>query len=200
MSDTSDSCNRIIDPAPAQAVVSAGNQNAGANRSVQPVQVVSSQPTVTSSSQRNVESAESEKIKERERAIKDLNKQLRVVNNICDPICDYIKFQKNMNPEVRALIDINQWMMMLFALKAAVKTQIDYTYMDIQEPPSSLKESMTKAYDNLDSVSNAFSDSMKEVVNLLQSQSRLNKESSPSTQNKSEPSVLEAMVSDNRLP
>src|SRR5579863_1510935 len=110
-----------------------------------------------------------EKVQERENKIKNLTKQLRTINNICSPINDYMKFQQFVNPDIRVLMEINQWMLLVFACKAGAKTSIDCEYMDIIEPPLALKEAMATTYGNLDSLGDAFTSSMKEIVTLIQS-------------------------------
>lgn len=114
---------------------------------------------------------------ERERKIKNLTKQLRTINNVCSPINDYMKFQQFVSPDIRVLMEINQWMLMVFACKAGAKTSIDCEYMDIIEPPLALKEAMAATYNNLESVCESFTNSMKEIVILIQS--RLTQPSSP---------------------
>lgn len=164
MSESAAANDRIIHPAPAQCVVSAGNQQPQNNPAVD--------AELEKAKVRKREAEEKQEQQEqREKSIKNLNKKLRMVNNICGPLCDYFKFQRNLNPEIRALIDLNQWMMLMFALKAAVKSQMDYDYMDIVEPPDNLKTAMANAYNNLDAVSDSYTESMKEIVKLHQNKS-----------------------------
>jgi len=108
-------------------------------------------------------------IQRREKSIKDLTKELRRITNLCEPMCAYTTYQTNMNPEVRILSDINQWSILLFTLKYSVKTSIDMSYLDITDPPESLKQAMEKAYKSLDVVSESLIKSMKEVGDFLQS-------------------------------
>jgi hypothetical protein len=106
----------------------------------------------------------------REDKIKCLNRQLRLINNTCGPIDEYIKFQTCLNPRLRMLSDINQWMLLMYTMKAVIKTDIDHEYMDITNPPDQLKMSMATAYDNLNLVSESFATSMKEILLLIQSE------------------------------
>lgn len=107
----------------------------------------------------------------REASIKNLTKRLRKINNICDPINDYLKFQKCMSNNDKILVDLNQWVALLYTLKSYVKDDIDQDYMDIIEQPAHLKQCMIKTYDNLDSVSNAFTESVKEIILTLKTPS-----------------------------
>jgi hypothetical protein len=138
---------QIIRPAPAQTTVSTESASSGAQSN----------------------NSEVDKAKLREQAIKDLSKNLRMINNICGPLCDYAKFESSINPDIRVLLNINQWMIVMCALKAASKCSIDSAYMDISDPPESLKQTLKNVYTNLDSVTEAFSSSMKEIITLIQS-------------------------------
>ena len=191
--------DQLIQPAPAQSsVASLGTIQSS----------VTSVPSET-------EKAVLEKAKERDDAIKRLNKYLRQIQNVCGPMSEYVKFQQNVNPDVRVLIDLNQWMLLMYGLKSVTKNEIDSQYMDIIEPPESLKIAMESAYDNLDSVSVTVENSIKEIISLVQSRiisgaqpsvssfspvcSSVSPSVSPS-QPQSEFDVLTSMNSHSRLP
>ena len=143
----------IIQPAPAQTVVS--NSSVAAS--------------ICALTEAEKTRERDQKIKEREINIKRLNKQLRQIHNICGPICEYMKFQNDINPDVRVILDLNQWMLMTLALKAAAKSIIDCDYADIIEPPQLLKQNMEKAYSDIDAVTDAVSSSMKSMIHVTQS-------------------------------
>ena len=163
--------NQIIHPAPDQTVVSPNTRPSVA-------EVV------------NVAKVEAE---QREEAIKNLSKKLRTINNTCHPLNDYIKFQQCISPDIRVLLDLNQMMMFLCAIKASVKSNIDCEYMDITNPPESLKASMEKAYASVDFVADSFVVSLKQIVALMQS--RLTKHECNSSTG-----VLSSMISESKLP
>lgn len=104
----------------------------------------------------------------RQSKINELRTKLQIINSVCEPICEFLNFHNSMNPEIRAVVDINHWMFLIYGLKAVVKELIDVEYLDIVEPPVPLKESMKKAYSNLNSVSDGFKSSMEEISLLLQ--------------------------------
>lgn len=104
-----------------------------------------------------------------EGAVACLSRKLRVINNACDPLNDYIKFRQYMTPEIRVITDINQWVMFIALAKIAIKSYIDYEYMDIKDHPQTLKTAMEKAYNGIDSVGNSFISSMTEIISIMQS-------------------------------
>lgn len=134
----------------------------------------------------------------KEEQIRRLKSNLRLVNNVCGPIQQYVDFQQCLMPEIRVALDINQWMMLILGGKAAIKSFIDESYIGIRDPPADLNESMESAYDSIDSVTDSMAKSMKEIVILLQ------KQSAPiaPVQNvlcmAPEPSVLKAMNSNGK--
>ena len=143
--------------------------------------------------------------KNKECTIRDLTRELRIINNICDPICEYNKFQQSINPELRVLIDINQWVGLIYMLKSAIKSQIDTSYMDIEDPPEVLKEAMLKTYNSMDHASQSIENSMKEIINLIQS--GIYSKSSCNTSNpisvtkcETKTDILKEMSSNSRLP
>ena len=69
---------------------------------------------------------------------------------------------------MRISFDLNQWIVMILALKAAGKNFIDEQYMDIENPPSDLNESMIRSYDNIDKVVDDFVKSITDIVLVLQ--------------------------------
>jgi hypothetical protein len=159
--------DQMINPAPAQSSISAtGSQQQASNEQI--------------ALQAN----------EKERKIKSLNKKLRLISNIAGPIGDYVKFQQSMSPDIRVVLDVNQWMILMFGAKAGIKSWIDEEYMDITDPSSALKQNMEKAYSSIDTACNAFTSSMKEIVVLAQS--RLSQPNSTSS-NKMENNILTAM-------
>ena len=151
MSDSKD-VNRIIDPAPAQTAISSIDCIACPSGAVKEDET----------------KKVADKAADREMMIKDLSKTLRSINNVCDPINDYLKFRQCISPEVNVIIDLSQWSMVMYGIKAATKSAIDHDYMNIENPPDSLKESMIKAYSELDTVSDSFANSMKDVITLVQ--------------------------------
>src|SRR5436853_4163095 len=105
---------------------------------------------------------------ERGTEIKILTKRLRTINNICDGIKGNIEFQKCMSAENKVLVEVNQWITLMYTMRTYIKNSIDSDYMDIIEPPQSLKHSMSKTYTVLDDVSAAFSNSMRDIVLMSQ--------------------------------
>jgi hypothetical protein len=112
--------------------------------------------------------SEPSKAEKNERTIECLSRTLRVINNACEPINDYIKFHQYMTPETRVILDVNQWVMFMTIAKIAIKSYIDHEYMDITDHPQKLKTAMEKAYTGIDSVSDAFVSSMKQIIDIMQ--------------------------------
>lgn len=108
--------------------------------------------------------------RDRSAQIEELKSYLCSVNNICEPINNYIKFQSCMNqtPEVKTLLMINQSVLLFNVLKSYIKNDINQDYMVIKDQPENLTESMTKTYDNLDALCESFTSSMKDVVRLIE--------------------------------
>lgn len=135
--------------------------------------------------------------------IKDLRRILRVIDNICGPFNEYLKFNQCLKPEVRVLLDLNQSTMAFLAMKTLTKNLIDYQYMDIQEPSNQLMKAMEKTYANIDSVSDAIINSMKEMVTIMQNDITQNSPpETPTSPELSQESILSAMTakSEGRLP
>lgn len=164
--------DRIIQPAPAQTAVSTSQQES---------------PEATLAASKEAES--------RARKIKNLTKQLRMINNVCDPIRDFTKFQNFLSPDIRILLQMNQWVGLVYAFKAAIKSTIDDDYLDINDHPQTLKTAMEKTYTNIDSVCELMVSSMKEIITL--EQSRLSQSTTSETDN-----ILVAMnePKESRLP
>lgn len=175
------SSESLIQPAPAQTVLE--SQNSIVCRSPVPTQ------SIIDPSQLNSDDK-----------VKNLSRTLRVINNICGPVCEYANFQRNLLPDVRIITDINQWMMAMYAIKGLLKGFIDDQYMNIQDPSQSLKQSMERAYNNIDLVSDSFAGSMKEVLTLVQS--RLSQEQVTKQSSKLEHGILSTMIAstESRLP
>lgn len=102
--------------------------------------------------------------------IAELKKILRVIKNTSQPLDQYLQFQQILDPRIRVLVDINQWVLMMTGTKSAIISMIDNEYVKIKNPPEDLIDDMEDAYDNIDLVYNAFIKSMKQTINLIQSQ------------------------------
>lgn len=200
MSDSSVSNERIIHPAPAQAAVSQVSTTLESDSSVSNERLIQPAPAQSIVSQVSTTSHEAS-AEARDVNIRNLTKSLRTINNVCGPICEYMKFQRGLSPEHRVLIEINQWMLIMYGLKAMLRTEIDDNYMNITDPPRSLKQAMGEAYTNVDAVIESFSVSMKDIISMIQS--RLTPVSSTSISGSSrETSILTAMTTslEDRLP
>lgn len=165
--------DQIIIPAPAQANM---NANQPATQAVVP-------PVSKTKDDSSIETNESQ--------IKDLSKQLRVINNVCSSMVDFIKFNENIPAESRVMIESSYYVGMMYSLKAIVKSLIDDEYMNITEPPPKLNQAMEKAYTNIDSVCETFARSMKDVIELMK-----NYKGEPKSKPQSKPSqsILSAMT------
>lgn len=153
----------IIQPAPAQATVT------------------TNQSTTTSTTETHSKNSE----ETNESRIKNLMKELRTINNVCASLNDFVKFQENIPPETRVIIESSYWVAFMYGLKAATKTMIDDKYMDITEPSQQLKQSMEKAYTSLDTVSDSFSRSMKDIIATMKNHKK---------ESRSKTSILDAMT------
>jgi len=154
MSESYISSEPIINPAPAQVSINDSTIQVEERRSQQVIQTRTTEVISTS----------------REDKIRDLKQQLRVIKNVSQPINQYIQFRQIMDPKLRVIIDVNQWIMLLLAAKGAITTMIEDTYVDIAEPPEDLMQAMSEGYNNIDSVVSAFTSSMSEIVTLMQTQ------------------------------
>lgn len=126
----------------------------------------------------------------KEKDIKELDGILVMIRNTCDTLSEYSQFQQCINPETRALIKLSNWSALMFAIKSLVRNYIDTQYMKISEPPSDLSQRMENAYDSLEIVSENFTESTKEIIELIQSQLMI----SPKTH----ANVLESMTKDSK--
>ena len=160
MSGSHISSEPIINPAPAQVFISDSAIQADQRRSQQVVH------TRTGNGVETITDME----KSRENKIKDLKQQLRVIKNIAQPLNQYMQFQQIMDPKLRVIIEVNQWIMLLLAGKSALTSAIGDTYADISEPPGDLMIAMEEGYNNIDSTVNNFTASMSQIVTLMQSQ------------------------------
>jgi len=102
--------------------------------------------------------------------INDLNRSLRIFKNISQPINQYLEFQQIMDPKLRVIIDVNQWVMLMLAGKSALISLIEDDYADIKDPPEDLIKSMHNFYNDIDILSDSFTNSMKQIITLMQSQ------------------------------
>lgn len=140
----------IIDPAPAQVSVSGSH--------IENISETSS--TVTISEHRI----------SREDRIKFLKEKLRIIKNVSQSLNNYMQFQQIMDPKLRVIIDANQWIMMLLVGKSVISSVIESDYVDIVDPPQDLKDALEESYNNVESIVNAFTTSMTQIVTLMQSQ------------------------------
>ena len=190
-SSSSSESEQIIQPAPAQTSVST------------PTNARTSSPQSNNNSSSNSSRREGASNRSsREDHIRSLMKQLRIINNVCGPLTQYMAFQQHMSPEMRVVIDVNQWVGLMFAAKVGITSVIDQDYMDIVDPPESLKKSMETAYSNIDSVTNSFTESMKQIITVMQAHQAkpLNSSSSIDTSVQSNISILSAMTSSPQRP
>lgn len=105
----------------------------------------------------------------RQRNIVSLNRTLSAVKNLSEPICQFLQFEQTcLTPQTRALFGLNYMMMAMCGAKGAIKTWIDHEYMDIKDPPSTLKDGVTKAYSDIDKVTAEFEKSIKEIATMIQ--------------------------------
>jgi len=140
----------IIDPAPAQVSVSGSY--------IENIPETSSSVTTTD-----------ERIS-REYSIKSLKEKIRIIKNISQSLNDYMIFQQIIDPKLRVIIDANQWIMMLLAGKSVITSVIENDYDDIDDPPQDLRDAMEESYNNIESIVNAFTTSMTQIVTLMQYQ------------------------------
>jgi len=169
---TSVAMDQIIQPAPAQTAISSNP----------------SRLTSTSNQPNNDER------EPREKKIKSLITKLRMISNVAGTAGEYVKFQRSMSPDIRIVLDVNQWMMLMLIGKATIKNIIDQEYMEISEPPPQLKQAMEKAYASIDSAYEAFSCSMKEILILAQSRLSQPNSTTRASSNATETNILSAMT------
>ncbi|CAH6420049.1 Hypothetical protein HVR_LOCUS1082 [uncultured virus] len=159
----------IISPAPAQVSVADVIENGRIAAVAQRTQTEEQRRTRVAEAER-IRVENEEKAKTREEKIKDFKRQTRILNNICGPFAEYMKFQQGINPEMRVIMDINQWMIMMLAAKSAITTMMEDNYVDIENPPEDVKTAMGTIYNNIDIVSQSFTNSMNQIVSMMQNQ------------------------------
>lgn len=108
----------------------------------------------------------------RAQKIDEFTKSLSIVKNACEPLNGYLKFQQCLTPEIRTLIALNYSILVMNVMKGVAKGALDWQFMDIRDPPETLKEGLTKAYSDIDGVVTTFENSMKDVVALIQPKSK----------------------------
>lgn len=87
---------------------------------------------------------------EREKKIKQLSENLRFINKSCEGICTYLEFQKNMSPQMKTSLIMNQIVMMSLGIKTYLTTDIDNKYLDINQPPENVNNLMADTKENLE--------------------------------------------------
>lgn len=92
-----------------------------------------------------------------------------MINNICGSVNDYLKFQESIPAKIRIMTESSYWVAIMYGTKAAIKNMIDDEYMSIPDQSPALKQSMEKTYASLDCLSEGFARSMKDIVNIFQS-------------------------------
>lgn len=68
---------------------------------------------------------------------------------------------------MRVVIESSQWIGLMLAVKAMAKTIIDDQYGEITEPSDALKQTLEKANANIDMVTESFTKSMKDVIDIM---------------------------------
>jgi hypothetical protein len=107
---------------------------------------------------------------ERNSKIKFLEKDLMLLNNIVDPIQQLTTLEQHLSPQLRIIIRSNQLVTVALLAKAALKTSMDERYLDISDPPQSLKDKMETATASVDNLVKIYIDSMVEIINYIQNQ------------------------------
>lgn len=111
-----------------------------------------------------------QKAANRENKIKEWETSLCTVGNITDSINDYLKFQDNIDPYIRALMIINASQMVISSLKATAMSFLDIQLMHIDDPPKNIQNVHDGVRKNIEEVGVKLSASLKEIVSTLQGQ------------------------------
>jgi hypothetical protein len=121
------------------------------------------------------------------RQITDLQKMIRRLNVTCEPIQQSILIEQEFfNPQIRILVRFHQLLSLAFAIKALVKGVYEESYMEIENPPDSLRAELDRAFATVDTVANTYIESMRDMLNHIQGA-----DSSPRT-------ILSSMTSTNQ--
>jgi hypothetical protein len=133
----------IIQPAPAQSAVCSSQDTSPRNNIVVTTQTVDSK-------------------------LNNLMSQLRLINNICDPIRELTQFRNSMSTDIRMIVELNGLVCIIYGIKATVKLMIDENYSTINDHPQTLKNAMEKTYATIDSVCESMVTSIKEIIMMGQ--------------------------------
>ena len=106
----------------------------------------------------------------REEKISQFTQALSVVNNICEPLCGYLKFQDQLDPRIRALLITNGAFLAASGTKALAKSALDIQFQAIRDPPAKLVEAYEKTRSDIDKTSTSIEASLREVLTVIQSQ------------------------------
>lgn len=104
----------------------------------------------------------------REEKIKSLAKQLRMINNLCDSIDTYSKFQTCVIPEIKVVSDLNVAAMLISTAGTIIRSNIDDDLLSIKDPPKQLDSDVAHTYNKLDDTTTKLLDSLSQTITILQ--------------------------------
>lgn len=103
---------------------------------------------------------------------KDLKNMLVIMNAAAESVGDAVAFERDMMPEMRVVLACSQWTMFMNTLKSASKAAIQTSLQNIDSPSRELMTESDKAIANINRVAALFTESMRDVTNLMQNQLR----------------------------
>ena len=102
--------------------------------------------------------------------IRDLREKLRIISDVTQPLNQYMDFQQRMDPKLRIIVNVNQLLIMLLGAKSFVSGDVKRTYNDIDNPPEDLSLEKDRILSDLDEAVDVFTESLSQIVIMLQSQ------------------------------
>lgn len=103
------------------------------------------------------------------RRIKNLQKTLRLINNIADPIQQSIAIeQQYLSPQLQIIVRTSQLINLALIMKAVMKCGLDDEYGEIDNPSPSLQASIIAGHQSIDTLIKMCVDSLSETINFVQ--------------------------------
>lgn len=131
---------------------------------IQPAPAYSSIAEATSADQKR-------KLEDREKHIKALQKNLRIMTRIAEPLQQAMQLEQHcLSPQLRIILRSNQLASLALGFKGIFNAYIDDAYLEIEDPPTSLKENVERGHTTLDALVQIYIDSMMDVITYIQNQ------------------------------
>ena len=101
--------------------------------------------------------------------ISDLMNIITAIDNISVPLDQHMLFQQSLAPEIRIIIEANQWLLAFVMFRAFIKTFVTVSYSEINNPPAELTKGVGRTQSNIDILGDSFNGSMRQIISLMHS-------------------------------